>query len=134
MRSLVLLLTLFASLHARFWDDYNQFAKYMHYERNYDQALTLAKKEHKDLFVILVSDGCPFCHRLIDTILTKDGVRDYIDKKYVKLLINRDADKNYPKKLYRPFTPVTYIIDAQTEQIMDEIDGWMDEEHYLWHF
>ena len=133
-KSLLLSIVLMvSSLQAFTWDDYNQFAEYMGYERDYDKAIAIAQKEKKDLFVIEVSEGCPFCHRLVDTILIKDSVRDYINKRYVKLLINRDKDKNIPKTLVRPFSPVTFIIDAQTGQIIDEIDGWMEEENYLWH-
>ena len=121
-------------LHAFEWDDYDQFAQYLGYERDYNKALHIAKEQNKDLFVIEVSDGCPFCHKLINKILTKKGVREYINKNYVKLLINRDQDKNFPAHLRRPFVPVTYIIDAQTQQIIDEIDGWMEEDNYLWHF
>ncbi|QOP41190.1 thioredoxin fold domain-containing protein [Sulfurimonas marina] len=132
-KKLLLLPLLTISLYANYWDDYNLFAKYMGYERDYNKAITIAKKEKKDLLVILVSDGCPFCHRLVDTILTKKEIREYINKKYIKLIINKDTDKNYPKKLVRPFEPVTYIIDAPSGQIIDEIDGWQEEESYLWH-
>lgn len=132
-KKLLLLPLLSITLYANYWDDYNLFAQYMGYERDYNKAINIAKKEHKDLLVIFVSDGCPFCHRLVDTILTKKDIRDYINKKYIKVLINRDTDKNIPKKLIRPFSPVTYIIDAPSGQIIDEIDGWQEEESYLWH-
>lgn len=132
-KKLLLLPLLSITLYANYWDDYNLFAEYMGYKRDYNKAINIAKKEHKDLLVIFVSDGCPFCHRLVDTILTKKDIRDYINKKYIKVLINRDTDKNIPKKLIRPFSPVTYIIDAPSGQIIDEIDGWQEEESYLWH-
>jgi len=122
-----------SSLQAFTWDSYEQFSSAMGYEREYDKAISIAKKENKDLFIIEVSEGCPFCHRLVDTILTKDSIREYINKKYVKLLINRDTDKNVPKTLLRPFSPVTFIIDAKSGQIIDEVDGWMEEDNYLWH-
>lgn len=132
-KKLLLLPLLTISLYANYWDDYNLFAKYMGYETNYNKAINIAKKEHKDLLVVLVSDGCPFCHHLVDTILTKKDIREYINKKYIKLIINKDTNKNYPKKLSRPFEPVTYIIDPSSGQIIDEIDGWQEEESYLWH-
>ncbi len=119
-------------LYCSFWDDSKTFARYMHYETNYQKALAKAKREQKLLFVVVVTDGCPFCEKLMDRILTKDYVREYIDNKYVKLILNKERQK-VPKELYRPFEPVTYIIDPQTREIIDEIDGYMEEEHYLWH-
>ena len=132
MRKIVLILLCAFSLQAYFWDDYKMFAKYMHYETDYDKALLRAKKENKPLFMVVVTNGCPFCEKLMDRILTKDYVRKYIAKKYVTLIMNKEQQK-VPKKYLRPFEPVTYIIDPQSEQIIDEIDGYMEEEHYLWH-
>lgn len=133
MTLVLYILLLVSSLQAFTWDSYDQFAEYMGYERDYNKAIAIAKEKNKDLFVIEVSEGCPFCHRLVDKILTKESVREYINKKYIKLIINKDTDKNIPKKLLRPFSPVTFIIDAQSSQIIDEVDGWMEEDNYLWH-
>lgn len=133
MKKLLILALLTFGLQAQFWSSYEAFAEYMKYETDYNKALKKAQKENKNLFVVLVSEGCPFCHKLIDTILTKDYVREYINKKYIRVLLNdKDGDK-IPNNLKRPFTPVTFIIDPFSEQIIDEVDGWMDEEHYLWH-
>ncbi len=132
LRNIMIILLYTLSLHAAFWDDYKMFAKYMHYETNYDTALAKAKKEHKPLFMVVVTDGCPFCEKLMDRILTKDYVREYISKKYVTLIMNKEKQK-VPKKYIRPFEPVTYIIDPQSEQIIDELDGYMEERYYLWH-
>lgn len=120
------------SLYGAFWDDSEVFAKYMHYETSYDKALHRAQKEDKPLFMVVVTDGCPFCEKLMDRILTKDYVREYIAKKYVPLIMNKERQR-VPKKFLRPFEPVTYIIDPKSGQIIDEIDGYMEEEHYLWH-
>jgi len=131
-RLLLTLLFSTLSLQAYFWDDYKVFAKYMHYETNYDKALQKAKNEHKPLFMVVVTNGCPFCEKLMDRILTKDYVREYIGKKYVTLIMNKEQQK-VPTKYLRLFEPVTYIIDPDSEQIIDEIDGYMQEEYYLWH-
>lgn len=133
LKKILILLMFSVSLQADYWEDYNLFAKYMGYETDYYKAIALAKKEKKDLLFIMVNEGCPFCHRLIDKLLTKDGIREYIDKTYVKLIINSDKNKDFPKKLHRPFAPVTYIIEPESEQVVDEVDGWMEEEAYLWH-
>ena len=132
MKKLFLLFAISVSLHAYFWDDYKVFAKYMGYETNYEKALAKAKKAHKPLFMVVITDGCPFCEKLMDNILTKDYVREYIAKKYITLIMNKEEQK-VPQKFIRPFQPVTYIVDPKTQRIIDEIDGYMEEEHYLWH-
>ena len=132
LRNIMIILLCTLSLQAAFWDDYKMFAKYMHYETDYNKALAKAKKLHKPLFMVVVTDGCPFCEKLMDRILTKDYVRKYISKKYVTLIMNKEEQK-VPKKYIRPFEPVTYIIDPDSEQIIDELDGYMEERYYLWH-
>ncbi len=132
VRVLIAIALTILSLQAAFWDDYEIFAKYMHYETNYEKALARAQKENKPLFMVVVTDGCPFCEKLMDRILTKDYVREFIAKKYVPLIMNKERQR-VPKKFLRPFEPVTYIVDPASEQIVDEIDGYMEEEHYLWH-
>lgn len=108
------------------------FAKYMHYETSYEKALQRAKKEQKPLFLVVVSDKCPFCKKLMDKTLTNKYVRAYITKKYVKLIMNKE-EQRVPKRYIRPFEPVSYIIDPKSNKIINEIDGYMDDEYYLWH-
>ena len=132
MKKLLLLLTVSLSLQGYFWDDYKMFAKYMHYETSYEKALQRAKKEQKPLFLVVVSDKCPFCKKLMDKTLTNKYVRAYITKKYVKLIMNKE-EQRVPKRYIRPFEPVSYIIDPKSNKIINEIDGYMDDEYYLWH-
>ena len=105
----------------------------MKYERNYDAARAKALKEKKLLFVLYVKDGCPFCTRLEEEVLTDRHVRKYINENFVPVIIN-EYDKGYPKFLYSYIAPVSYVIDPKTNKILKKIIGYMEVDQYLWQF
>ena len=76
------------SLEANFFEDYKDFARLMRYETNYEKARTKAIKERKMLFVLYVKEGCPFCTKLEEEVLTDKDVRNYVKKHYVPLIVN----------------------------------------------
>ncbi|SFV52405.1 hypothetical protein MNB_SM-7-1252 [hydrothermal vent metagenome] len=131
MRFLLLFALFFSSLYAGIFEDYKDFARLMKYERNYETAKAL--KEKKLLFVLYVKDGCPFCSRLEEEVLTDRHVRAYIDKHFVPTIIN-EYDKGYPKFLYSSFAPISYIIYPKTDKVLKRIVGYMEVDQYLWQF
>ena len=133
MRFFLLFLLLFGSLHANIFEDYKDFARLMQYERDYETARAKAIKEKKLLFVLYVKDGCPFCSRLEEEVLTDRHVRAYINKNFVPAIIN-EYDKGYPKFLYSYIAPVSYVIDPKTNKVLKKIIGYMEVDQYLWQF
>ena len=133
MRFFLLFVLLFGSLQANIFEDYKDFARLMKYERNYDAARAKALKEKKLLFVLYVKDGCPFCSRLEEEVLTDRHVRKYINENFVPAIIN-EYDKGYPKFLYSYIAPVSYVIDPKTNKVLKKIIGYMEVDQYLWQF
>ncbi len=133
MRFFLLFLLLFASLQANIFEDYKDFARLMKYERDYETARKRAIEEKKLLFVLYVKDGCPFCSRLEEEVLTNRHVRKYINENFVPAIIN-EYDKGYPKFLYSSFAPISYIIDPKTNKVLKKIIGYMEVDQYLWQF
>ena len=118
---------------AEIFEDYRDFARLMGYERSYDNAKRRALQENKALFVLYVKDGCPFCTRLEEEVLTDKAVRDYIKARFIPVIIN-EYDKGYPKFLYSYIAPVSYIIDPKSDKIIKKIIGYMEVDQYLWQF
>ena len=133
MRFFLLFILLFGALKANIFEDYKDFARLMKYERNYEKAREKAIKAKKLLFVLYVKDGCPFCTRLEEEILTDRDVRNYINKNFVPAIIN-EYDKGYPKFLYSYIAPVSYVIDPKSNKVLKKIIGYMEAEQYLWQF
>ncbi len=122
------------ALFANLFSDYRSFAQFMGYETDYEVALQKARKSGKKLLVVYVKEGCPYCQKMEDELLTEKYVREYIKENFVALILNKHLSKNIPKQLKAPFAPITYIIDPKTQKIEKVIMGYMEPEQYLWQF
>lgn len=93
--------------------DDQDFAEAMKYETNYKAALKRAKKEHKNIMLVMVTNSCPWCRKFEQRVLLKKEVNELVQKHYIPLLINKDKD-TYPKDLDRSFTPIVHFISYKT--------------------
>lgn len=122
---LILTSTLFAS-------NIDKFASYMGYYRDYDEALSKAKRENKILFVTQVSDYCSWCRKLERKTLQNLTVAIKINQNFIPLIIDRKIDKNkYPEFLYSKIVPKIYFIDPNNEKILKEIPGYETKKDFL---
>ncbi len=134
MRLVLLFFLLFYQVaSANIFEDYKDFARLMKYELDYDKARKRAIEEKKQLFVLYVKEGCPFCTKLEEEVLTDRYVREFIKKNYVALIVN-EYHKNFPDYLLSSIAPVSYIIDPKTERIVKKFVGYMEVDQYLWQF
>ena len=102
----------------------------MGYETNYQAALAKAKKEHKNLMLVLTTNYCPWCRKFETNVLHKEEVNQEIHKNYVPLILNRD-EKQFPAQFTSTFTPVIYFIDAGNEKILHKVTGYSQREEFL---
>lgn len=107
------------------------FAQNMGYETEYKTALQKAKKEHKNLMLVLTTSYCPWCRKFETNVLSKEEVNKEVHKKYVPLILNRDK-KEFPKQFKSTFTPVVYFIDASNETILHKVTGYNQREEFLY--
>jgi len=57
---------------------------------DYDEALELAKKENKDIYLFIGADICKFCKRYKETTLSDDAVMKRLTKDYIPVYLSRD--------------------------------------------
>ncbi len=133
MRVLAFWMVLAVMLQANIFEDYKDFARLMKYELDYEQARKKAIAQHKLLLVLYVKDGCPFCTKLEEEVLTDRDVRKFIKERYVSAIVN-EYHKNFPDFLLSRIAPVTYIIEPKSQKVVKEIIGYMEMDQYLWQF
>jgi len=107
------------------------FAEAMHYESNYEAALKRAKKEKKNIMLVLVSNYCPWCRKFEERVLVKKEVDSLVKKHFVPLIINKEKEP-FPKRFDKGFTPIVHFIDYKTEQRYDGIVGYNSKEEFLY--
>lgn len=97
---------------------------------NYDEALLLAKKENKNLYIFIGADDCRFCERFKDLTLSKKEVMDTLEKDFIPVYLSRDQHK-IPKCFVTQGVPRHYFIAPNGKIIHSdagsrEPDGFYD--------
>ena len=107
------------------------FAKAMKYESDYQTALAKAKTAKKPLMIFMTTSYCPWCRKLESQILAKEDINAKIHQKYVPVMLNYDL-KKFPKQFAEvKVTPTLYIVDYQTEKIVEQFVGYNNRAAFL---
>ena len=108
---------------------------------DYDEALVLAKKEDKNIYLFIGADDCRHCERFKELTLSKKEVMDTIKRDYIPLFLNRDRH-TIPKRFVIQGVPRHYFLtpdgkiihaDAGSREpagfydILDEVDLKQDD-------
>ena len=129
MKIIVLLFALTFGLFAAHIDE---FATTMGYQRDYNQALALAKSENKPLMMVVVSDYCPWCRKFERKTLQRETIAMNVEKNFVGLIVDKNLDKgNYPDKYFAKRVPTVYFIDPKNEDTIFESLGYMKKDEYM---
>jgi len=97
---------------------------------DYDKALEVAKKEHKDVYLFVGADECRFCERFKKLTLSKPEVIERLQKKFILLYLSRDQHK-IPKKFAIKGVPRHYFLTPDGKIYHDdrgsrEVAGFFD--------
>ena len=107
------------------------FASEMKYETNFDNAMKRAKKEQKNVMLVLVSNFCPWCRKFEQRVLLKEDVNSIIQKNYIPLIINREKDP-FPKEFDTGFTPIVHFIDHKTQKSYKNVVGYNNKDEFTY--
>ncbi|QFR42518.1 thioredoxin family protein [Sulfurimonas xiamenensis] len=127
MKTVLTLLLIFFTASAQ---EYKEFAKEMGYETKYETALAKAKKEKKDLMVLMVTNYCPWCSKFEKKTLSDKKIDESIKAKYIPLIINKE-EGGFPSYLNTPIVPTTYFIDTKEEKSYYERVGFVNKIEFL---
>lgn len=90
---------------------------------DYEQSLEVAKKENKNLYVLITSSGCPWCKKFENTTLQDEEILKMLSEKYVLVLVNRDID-DIPSWMNARSTPRHYFVTAKGKEIFTFPGYW----------
>jgi len=86
---------------------------------DYNKALEIAKKEHKDVYLFVGADECRFCDRFKELTLSKKSVMNRLEKEYVPLYLSRDRHF-IPKRFAIKGVPRHYFLTSNGKIIHDD--------------
>lgn len=97
---------------------------------DYAQAIQKAKETNRHLVLVLKSQYCPWCTKLINNVLENPDVKTMIEQNFVLVILDREQDK-YPDKFYSRLVPTTFFIDSKKEDEVDMIIGYVRYGEFL---
>ena len=129
--NLILLLLLLIGCQSKEKTTYEKYAKNspIPWEKDMPSAFSKAKKEHKVVLVMAVSQGCKWCEKMKDETLSDKKVLDKL-KNYI--LVMADRETKLEREQLPPFkhVPIIFFMNSKKEEL-DNLRGYFDKEDFL---
>lgn len=107
------------------------FAADIKWAQSYDEALKIAKKENKHIFLMLSQPGCPTCIQMKESVLKKDELlANEINSKFVAVEVNVLKD-SWNKKFRAFATPTFYFLDKNENKLGRQFVGGAEAGEFL---
>jgi len=102
------------------------FGAQLSWSFDYSKALQTAKKEHKLVYVLIVSDTCKWCKKFENTTLQNKKIKERVNKEFVRVLLSRDRHF-IPQGFKTSPVPRHYFVD-ENGKILYSALGYRDAE------
>ena len=90
---------------------------------DYDEAIKVAKKEHKSLYILITSETCRWCRKFESITLQDEAVIDDLTKRYV--LVHLDRDYSFlPDFVKVKRVPKHYFVTNDSKEIYSFLGYW----------
>ncbi len=97
---------------------------------SYDEALKRSRELDRPILLLMVSDSCGWCRKLKEKTLQNPEVENYINRRYVPLMLNRERDE-YPSFIKAKYVPTTFYIDPDGKLLIDPVVGYWEADEYM---
>jgi thioredoxin-related protein len=101
----------------------------IHWYDDYNEAIEVAKKEHKLVYVFISSSHCGWCHKFEKKILQNENVKKELKKEFVAVHLINDLD-DIPQKFKTAPVPRHYFTDANKDILYDSL-GYREVDTFL---
>jgi thioredoxin-related protein len=101
----------------------------LHWYDDYNEAVKIAKKEHKLIYVFISSSHCGWCHRFEKRTLQDQNVKKALKKEFITVHLIRDLD-DIPKIFKQSPVPRHYFTDANKNILYDSL-GYREVDTFL---
>lgn len=95
------------------------FAEHIRWQGNYDEALMEAKKEKKELLLLIVKKDCVKCKSVFIDIFNEKEIQDRVNKKYISVVVFFEDKNSYPIELfYTQQFPALFFVSKEDESFL----------------
>lgn len=98
---------------------------------SFDEALNLAKKENKLIFIDAYTDNCQPCIMMEKNIFTLDKVADFYNSNFINLSLNLGTEHKELAERYKTFAYPTFLyINSKGDLVLSE-SGFTEAEEFI---
>ena len=97
---------------------------------SYKEALSQAKKEKKNIMLLVTSESCGWCRKLERTTLKDRDVVERLNRDYIVFHAIRGEGK-YPEALKVGAVPASFFLNTEEKLIINNVIGYWPAEDYL---
>ncbi len=104
----------------------------LNWSDDYESSLKVAKKQQKQLYVLVTSSTCRWCRKFEKTTLQDKKVLEMLNEKYILVHLDRDID-DMPEWFDAKRVPKHYFVANNGEKIFSFLGYWdsLDFKSYL---
>ncbi len=106
--------------------------KLKYFDGTYEEAIKLAKKEKKAVFIDAYTSWCGWCKELDKRTFSNDDVAEYMNANFINMKIDMESEVGIPlanKYKVRAFPTLLFI--HHEEKVSHRIEGFMQAPAFL---
>lgn len=102
-------------------------------EATFEQALEMAAKENKLIFIDAYTDNCQPCMKMVKDVFSQDKVADYFNANFINLTINLGTVRTDLAKKYNTVGYPTYLFVNSKGDLVYSASGYMEADKFMEH-
>jgi len=97
------------------------WGSYVHWQGDYNKALSEAQNEQKPLLVFVVKEKTPLCNAIVQKAFMNQPYIDTINRKMVAVMVTYEGSLSYPIELYyTTYFPTLFVVESKHETFLEE--------------
>ncbi len=91
------------------------------WQNDFDKALFKAKKEKKEIMLLVLKKECAVCKNIFVTLFNDKTVQKEVNKKYIAVVVFFENENSYPIELfYTQSFPSLFFISSNDESFLQK--------------
>ena len=128
MKKILILIALLSVLASS--EETIQLGKLSNVYLNYQEALSSAKEQHKNLFILFKKKRCPWCAKLKKNTFQDDKLASLLNRKFVVVILDKNIDK-FPSQYDATRVPVVYMANSDEKVFVKKLGYDANPNEYI---
>jgi len=107
-----------------------QLGKLSNVYLNYQEALSSAKEQQKNLFILFKKKRCPWCRKLKENTFQDDNLASLLNSDFVVVMLDKNRDK-FPSQYDASRVPVVYMANSNEKVFVKKLGYDANPNEYI---